>query len=88
MTALVVEVIAPRPGVSEATSVTVKIGTDWNTPMPTDQMYLPGVEADYLNTLVSEVVSAWAYEASIRDVRKTFAQIRRLARAHGRSSEF
>jgi hypothetical protein len=47
-----------------------------------------GVEADYLNTLVSEATSAWQHEETFRDVVRACAATHKLARAHGRTHQF
>lgn len=46
---------------------------------------LPGVETDYLNTIVEAAAYAWAYGEGRRDIARAVADVKRLAQAHRRS---
>lgn len=58
------------------------------TPFPAWCGALPGVQADFLMTLVKEAVSAWAFGEDARDVQRACAAVKQQARAHALAHEF
>lgn len=57
-------------------------------PMPVWVGALPGLQADFLLTLVKEVTSAWAYGEDARDVQRAASSVKKQARAHADAHEF
>lgn len=88
MTSLRLDVRAPSPGLTDFTSLTVMVGCGWRDPKTRWSGSLPGLEADFLATLVSEATSAWLYEETPRDVVRALAGVKRLARLHNRDADF
>lgn len=88
MTELRIVLRAPRPGVSDHTDLEVSVGVDHKPVMPCYATSLPGIETDYLDTIVTAAVTSWAYEATRKDVQKALAAVKRLARMHRKAHEF
>lgn len=57
-------------------------------PMPIWVGTLEGTASDYLNTLVSEAVMAWAYGQRPKDVMIACTGVRKQARAHAALHDF
>lgn len=68
--------------------LTVQIGEGTGDPASAIVVVLQGVEADFLNTIVEDAVSAYMYGEKPRDVRQAVNDVWRLARAHGASHQF
>ena len=81
--------VKPPRTPQDATEVIVAIERGNQTaPFPAWCGALPGVQADFLVTLVTEALSAWAYGEDARDVQRACAAVKKQARAHALKHEF
>lgn len=78
----------PHTKFSDEVRLTVQIGVGGQDPSSAVVAVLKGVEADYLNTLVEDTVSAYMYGETVKDVRQAVNDVWRLARAHGAAHQF
>lgn len=88
MTELRIVLRAPRAPDREHTDLEVSVGVNHQPVMPCYGTSLPGIEVDYLNTIVEAAVMSWAYEGTRKDVQKALAAVKRLARMHRNAHEF
>ena len=73
---------APEPGLRDHLTIAVEVkrrGGPWWTVYVTT---LEGIQADHLNTMASEVVTAWAYGETQRDVQVAAASVKKQAKVH------
>lgn len=81
--------ISPPRTADAALQVVVAIErASQDTPMPVWVGSLPGIQADFLMTLVREAVSAWAYGEDARDVQRACSAVKRQARDHEHAHAF
>lgn len=81
--------VRPPDAVRDATEVIVAVERGRQTaPFPCWVGALPGLQADFLVTLVTEALTAWAYGEDARDVQKACAAVKRQARAWADEREF
>lgn len=89
MTAVSVTIFQPEPGTfSTDLEVRVSVAKGHGDPFTVWAAGLTGIESDFLQTLVSEVVTAWAYGERPRDVVLAAQAVRKQAREHKAAHEF
>lgn len=89
MTSLVIEVLSyPLTQSVDDVRVTVKIGTGAKPAKARWAGTLVGIEADYLDTLVTTATATYMYGETTRAVAKACADVCRLARKHRRAHEY
>lgn len=81
--------ITPPKTALDALQVVVAVERGNQTaPFPCWVGTLPGIQADFLMTLVKEAVSAWAFGEDARDVQRACASVKIQARNHEHAHEF
>lgn len=88
MTGLTIELRAPVPGERDCTDVWVAVGYGHRSPSTVWIAGFPGVEADYLDTVVTAATTAYLYGETGRDVAKACADVKKMSRMHARRSTF
>jgi len=89
MTALAVVVRSfPHTNFPDEVDVSVQVARG-DGPLKTRTVVtLRGVECDFLDTMVTEAVSAYMYGEKPQDVARAVSDVKKMARAHGASHQF
>lgn len=87
MTKVTLEITDRTPELVDGCQVIVRVQTAGGILTTVAALRLEGRQSDYLDTLVTEVVSAWHYGEGPRDVATAAASVHKVARRHARAHD-